>query len=333
MLDGLTVELADVPLKEGGFAAMAYPGAISLDHAPGCRIERTTVLNVAGQGIRADTSPGVHLLHCTVHHTGACGLAVTSADSVVADTQVHDVGILCPSGAGILSNGARNAVVHCDVHDTPYSAIIGGGDGSRYEGNLIYHAMQALHDGGGIYIGFSEGVVIRHNVIRDIIDTGGFGASAYYLDEQAHGFVVEDNLSVNVARPSQNHMAHDNVLRDNVFVVDGDATLDFARCRDYKLEGNVILTAGVLTFHAPEGCLTAMRNNVLFSKAGRVELSTLTDYAGGPSQALTPRDGTVLEDPQFVAPSRGDYRFRPNSPALKLGLKQHDWRDVGPRTR
>jgi len=330
-LQGLTIMLANTPLKAGGFAAMAYPGAIELDHAPGCRIERTSVMNVAGQGIRAYASPGLRIERCTVHDTGACGLDIATPGAVVADTRVHDVGILYPSAAGIVANSARDVVEHCEIHDTPYSAVIGGGDDSRFEGNLIYRAMQELHDGGGIYMGFCKGAILRHNVIRDIVDTGGYGASAYYLDEQAHDCIVEDNLSVNVARPSQNHMAHDNAIRNNVFVVDGDASLDFARCKNYTFEGNVIRARGAIAFHAPEGCLGAMPGNVLFSEAGRVELSRLTDYARGPANPLTPNDGSVLLDPLFLDPAHGDYRFRTRSPALKMGLKQHDWRDAGPR--
>ena len=55
-------------------------------------------------------------------------------------------------------------------------------------------------------------VVLRGNYIHDIVDMGGYGASAYYLDEQAEDCLVEGNLSVRVARPSHNHMARKNTL-------------------------------------------------------------------------------------------------------------------------
>ncbi|MCY2995424.1 MAG: hypothetical protein NTY19_47300 [Planctomycetota bacterium] len=91
------------------------------------------------------------------------------------------------------------------------------------------YLLYLFHDGAGIYITFCKRIVLRGNFIYDSIDTGGYGASAYYLDEQAEDCLVEDNLSVRVARPSHNHMARKNTLRNNVFVCAGDATLTFPR--------------------------------------------------------------------------------------------------------
>jgi hypothetical protein len=40
---------------------------------------------------------------------------------------------------------------------------------------------------------------------------------------------------------------------------------------------------------------------------------------------------SVLADPLFVDPKGGDFGLRPESPALKLGFKPIDLRQVGPR--
>jgi hypothetical protein len=211
---------------------------------------------------------------------------------------------------------------HNEVHDTPYTAISGADDGSLVEANLVYRAMQVLHDGGGIYLGGAKNVTVRGNVIRDIVDTGGYGASAYYLDEQADDYVVEGNLSVNVAMPCHNHMAHRNTIRNNVFVVKGDARIDFPRCEGYRFEGNVVYATGRILFQAPDKGVAAMPNNVLFSRAGRVETQLLQDYSGQEPRPLDPQEGTVLADPLFRNPAKGDYRFAPNSPALTLGIPE-----------
>ena len=81
--------------------------------------------------------------------------------------------------------------------------------------------MQVLRDGAGIYITFCKCVTLRGNYIHDIVDTGGYGASAYYLGEQAEDCLVEGNLSVRGSTVTQ-HMAAGNTLRGNVFVCEGD---------------------------------------------------------------------------------------------------------------
>ncbi|MHC4603753.1 MAG: hypothetical protein ACYS6W_10540, partial [Planctomycetota bacterium] len=38
---------------------------------------------------------------------------------------------------------------------------------------------------------------------------------------------------------------------------------------------------------------------------------------------------SLIADPLFIAPARGDYRVRPNSPALKLGFKNFPMDNFG----
>ncbi len=42
---------------------------------------------------------------------------------------------------------------------------------------------------------------------------------------------------------------------------------------------------------------------------------------------------TVFADPMFVDPERGDYRLKPESPALKLGFQPIDVSEIEPRKR
>jgi hypothetical protein len=328
-LRGLTLTVTNTPLKAGGFGAGDFDGAVSLAFTRGCRLERLAIRNVAGWGIKAHASDGLRIAGCEVGSTGAGGIRLDGADAVVEDNHVHHAGFLYPSAIGVWIGGARAAVRHNEIHDTPYTAVIAGGTDHRIEHNLIHHAMQELHDGAGIYVTFCKGIQIRGNVVRDIEDTGGYGASAYYLDEQAENCVVEGNLSLRVARPSHNHMARNNILRGNVFIIPGDAKLTFPRCSGYTLEGNVIAAGGAITFQSPPGDIAAMPRNVLSSAAGKVELETLADYAVRERAPLVPRDGTRFADPLFVNPAKGDYRFRPGSPAAQLGIRPLDPAQAG----
>jgi hypothetical protein len=327
---GLTLSVTNTPLRAGGFGAGHFDGAVHVVHAVNCRLEGLTIANVGGQGIKGWKTKGLRIERCHVHHTGACGIKADGEDSVVADCRIHDVGVTYPSAIGLWANGQRAQAVHNEVHDTPYTAIASGGEDHLFEGNLIYRAMQELHDGAGIYITFCKRVTVRGNFIRDIADTGGYGASAYYLDEQAEDCLVEGNLSLRVKRPSHNHMAKRNTLRNNVFVVDGDASITFPRSADYRLEKNVIVAKGKITFSNPEG-IAAFPDNVLFSGVGKVEGQKLKDYRAAGTEPLGPGEGSILADPKLTVSEKGKITFAPGSPALTLGISPIDLSAAGPR--
>jgi hypothetical protein len=328
-LEGLSLTVTNTPLKSGGFGAGEFAGAVSVYGADHCVLKNLDIYNVAGQGINSWESDNLHILDCDLHDTGANGIKATGANIVCQNCLVHDPGILYPSAAGIWASGLKALVSHCEVYDTPYSAIIGGGDYTCYEYNLIYRAMKELHDGGGIYAGFSKGMTLRGNVVRDIVDTGGYGASAYYLDEQSQDCLVEGNLSVNVAHPTQNHMAKNNIIRNNVFIVNGDCVTTFARCQNYTLEKNIYYATGNIIFRYPADGITSMKDDLFFSKSGKVEYETLVDYAGQGLHPMTPTDGSLIADPIFMNLQKWDFRFRQDSPALKLGIETLDWKKAG----
>ena len=126
--------------------------------------------------------------------------------------------------------------------------------------------MQELHDGAGIYITFCKGITLRGNFIRDIVDTGGYGASAYYLDEQEEDCLVEGNMALRVARPSHNHMAKNNTVRNNVFIHDGDMTLTFPRSSGFAFVSNILQAKGKISFSNADA-ITRMEKTLFSAKA------------------------------------------------------------------
>ncbi len=250
-----------------------------------------------------------------MHDIGACGIKVDGADATITNNCIHDIGVAYPSAIALWIGGQRVEASHNEVHDTPYTAIAAGGNDHRIESNHIWLAMQVLHDGAGIYITFCKGITVRGNYIHDIIETGGYGASAYYLDEQAENCLVEGNLSVRVNRPSHNHMAKNNIIRNNVFVVEGDALLTFPKSTDFVLEKNVVYATGKVTITNP-GAIKSWDRSIFFSSKAQFE--------GVPAEV-------VKEDPLFENPAKGNFRFKTGSPALKLGIPPVDISHVGRR--
>lgn len=326
---GLTLSATTTPLRAGGFGAGRFAGALSATSAEHCTFADLRIVNVGGQGIKIAGSD-LRVDRCHVHHVGACGIRFGGNALKIRDNHVHDIGLTYPSAIALSGGGQNGEIAHNHVHHTPYSAITCGGRANRIEHNRIHHAMQKLHDGAGIYCFAGEDLVLSGNFIHDITDTGGYGASAYYLDERSEGCLVEGNLSVNVARPSHNHMAKGNTLRNNVFISDTDLRLTFPRSSDYTFERNVLCAKGKIVFENFEAITTA-RHNILFGAEGAVQCHKLDRYSKTDSYALTPDDPNAHADPLLTAYAEGKVEFAADSPAIAMGIEPIDVSDAGPR--
>jgi hypothetical protein len=326
---GLMLSVTTTPLKTGGFGAGRFDGAISVTFAESCRLIGLEIANAGGQGIKASGN-GLRIERCHVRHTGACGIRCRGTGCIVADNHIHDVGLTYPSALAVQGGGKDCRISHNEIHDCPYTAVNCGGERNRIEHNLIYHAMKELHDGGGIYCFAGKELVLKGNYIRDIIDTGGYGASAYYLDERSENCLVEGNLSVGIARPSHNHMAKNNTIRGNVFVCNGDARITFPKSSNYVFESNVIYARGNILFENPDA-ITTLRNNVLFGAKGKVQFKKLKNYSEAGVVAFESDDENVLADPLLVEFGRGVVTFAGDSPVFKLGIRPIDVSGAGPR--
>jgi len=328
-LRGLTLAATTTPLKAGGFGAGRFEGAVSATAADRCTFADLEIVNAGGQGIKVAGSD-LRVERCHVHHVGACGIRFGGADIRILDNHVHDVGLTYPSAIAMSGGGQNGRIAHNHVHHTPYSAVTCGGRANRIEHNRIHHAMQVLHDGAGIYCFAGKDLVLRGNFIYDIVDMGGYGASAYYLDERSEGCLVEGNLSVNVIRASHNHMAKGNTLRNNVFVSDTDLRLTFPRSSEYTFERNVLYAAGKIVCENYEAISTAA-NNVLFGADGGVQCRKLDRYSKTDTYVLEPGESNAQTDPQLTAWRAGRVRFAEDSIAVKKGIRAIDVSDAGPR--
>lgn len=326
-LRGLTLSATTVPLVAGGFAAASFDGAVSLSGAEDCVVDGLLIKGVAGHAINGDGLRNVRVENCDIADCGAGGVYVGGTKVVIRNNHIRHVGRSYPSAIGIYRGGSECLVSHNEVHDCTYSAINYGGRSNIIEGNLLYDCMKVLHDGAAIYVFGAKNSVLRGNLARDFADSGGYGASAYYLDEQCSGCVVEGNVSLRVNWPSQNHMATNNIIRDNLFVVEGDAKIAFARSTEYTFARNVFYVTGKIRFEGTNAVAT-WTDNLLYSGKGRFECTTLNQYSEVGMLTNAPPN-SVVADPEFVDRAQGDFRYRPGSPAIKLGLRPVDVSTAG----
>lgn len=316
VIRGINFALTNTPLVAGGFGAGKFPGALALDCADACRIEKCSFSGIAGQALKAIASNNLVVQDCSLREIGACGIAlVNSNDSLLCRNEIKDAGKIYPSGIAVSISGHDNVIRANRIENTPYTAIACSGDRHLIEENTISKCMRELDDGAAIYITFCKKVVVRHNLV--VGPECKQKQSAYYIDEQGADCLLEKNIAFHSAFPSHNHMARGCILRNNVFHSDGKMKLTFPKCSGFTMEKNILYAEGAISFtNTGLGIITAMPNNIFFSKSGMLETG-----AGGVMGRFVPRDGTVTTAPLFQCPERGDFTFKTKSPAKKLGIE------------
>ena len=298
---GLTLAATTTPLKSGGFGAYAFDGALRIEASRQAAFESLEICCVGGQGILGTGVAQGRIVGCHIHHTGACAMKVDGGDTLVGNNHVHDIGVYYPSAIA-LSVYSREAkgmhVFRNEVHDAPYSGIVGGGGHHVIEQNLIYRVMREMQDGGAIYGGMRD-CILRGNVVRDVVKMGeGYGVSSYYLDEGARNCVVERNVSVGVERPIHMHIARNIAIRDNVFLSDGNLALSFARSSGCSFERNTLCAPGKVTLN-PSVAVTQWKDNILFHDAagkGETPQAFAIDDARPPVTPVARRTNAFLAD-------------------------------------
>ena len=283
---GLSLQATTTPLKAGGFGAYAFDGALRFERARECTLENLDIGCVGGQGIQSSSLTNCRIIGCHVHNIGACGIKTGGSGTLVARNHIHDVGQYYPSAIALPAYSSAKGdqqglhLYRNEIHDTPYSGIAGGGANLVIEENLIYRVMREMQDGAAIYGGMRS-AILRGNMVRDVVKMGeGYGVSAYYLDEGATDCIVERNVSVGVARPCHNHIARNIIIRDNVFIVDGDMSLSFARSAGCTFERNTLFAPGKINISQPSAIET-WQGNVVYrngqDKAGKPQPFTIDD--------------------------------------------------------
>ena len=280
---GLVLQATTTPLKPGGFEAAAFDGALGLEQARHCVLEKLEIANVGGQGILAQGQSACEIRDCQIHNTGGCAIRASGGATVIARNHLHHVGLIYPSAVALAaSQEARFAeekgfhICRNEIHDTSYCGMDCRGAGHLIEENLIYRAMREVSDGGAIY-GIIRNSILRRNYVCEVVKmVEGYGVSSYYLDEGSEDCVVERNVSVGVERPIQNHIARNIAIRDNVFIAETNMMLTFARSSGCTFSANTLFVPGRITIERPPG-ITLWTNNIIFHGS--------TDQ-GGPARAF-----------------------------------------------
>ena len=315
-LRGLGFGVTTVPLLAGGSEEGRYDGALTLQGTVKCRLQGLSIGPVAGHAIslRGASNAGDWIQDCELSHCGAGGLyANGSQNTIISNNYVHDFGLLYPGGIGIEAGSVASLTSHNTVRGGGYTGIIARGQDGVVESNLVFSCMQALNDGGGIYLSLCSNLVVRGNLVRDMTGPVGINHHGIYLDEGAHDSLVTGNVVQGVPWPMMNHMATNNAVVNNVFLVAGDLRLSFFNSTNYTFSKNIVLAAGGVSLDNP-GAVGSWSTDLFFSQSGKTN--------GIPAAA-------AQGDPGLSDPAGTNFSFTVVSPATGLGILPLEVRGVG----
>ena len=356
---GVTFSHTEWPLPKdrSGFpqAAVGVPGAVFGERARECAFEQCNFTHLGGYALELGRGcQGNRVTGSEMNDLGAGGVKIGEQEirdnpaertfgNTVTDCRIHDGGKLFHSAVGVwIGQSADNVVTHNLIHDFYYTGISIGwtwgygqalATGNRVEWNHVHH-LGALSDGdgpilsdmGGIYtLGNQRGTVIRNNLFHDIagLRYGGWGI---YFDEGTTDILAENNLVYRTTHGGfHQHYGKDNIVRNNIFAFGRDAQIQRTRVEphlSFTFERNIVYwDKGGLLAGNWDGDQFTVSSNLFWRTAGE-PLELPAGFQSGRS---------VIADPLFGDPAKGDYSLRSESPAFRLGFKPFDLSQVGPR--
>ena len=300
------------------------------------------------RGCTANTVSGCHI------HDGSAGgvrfgqaslpspAQVTSGNRV-SDCLLRDLGRDFYGAIPVwIGQSSDNTVSHNEICDANYSGISCGwtwgyGPSAAHhnviEFNYLHHLGRGwLCDMAAIYtLGIQPGTVIRNNLIHDIYDWAeGYGAGGIYPDEGSSQILIENNLVYRTASGGLTiHYGKDNICRNNIFAYGRDNQIYLGR-RDK--DSSLTLEHNLVYFE--EGALFSRESDLrswsnLFYHTKGEDITFPLDRTLAQWQAAGQDLGSLIADPRFRNPAKGDFRLKPDSPAVKLGFRPFETSTCG----
>ena len=357
--EGLKFMYSAYYLPPGGFepsqAAASIDATIQVDGAKGIVFKDCEVSHTGNYGIwfNQHCRDG-QVKHCYLHDLGAGGVRVGTMN-ILEDTAlitrnitlenniIQSGGLLFPPAVGVwIGQSSDNIVSHNDIGDFRYTGVsVGWVWGYTYSPakrnkivfNHIHHiGWGLLSDMGGVYtLGVSEGTEVSNNVIDHVwaYDYGGWGL---YPDEGSSYIVMENNLVYKTKTGGfHQHYGKENVIRNNIIAFAARYQLQCTRVEDhlsFHFRNNIVYYDRDVLLGGPwDKIRIDMDRNLFWNSNGKVTFMK-TDFPGW--QRRTGHDRhSLVADPGFVNPGRGDFTFKSKKNISKSGFVPFDYNQAG----
>ncbi len=298
--------------------------------------------------------------YCTVsnnlmHHIGVYGkqtagvfMAVTMKNTI-SHNHIHHV----PRAAICINDPfwGGHVVEYNDIHDTVLETEDHGPFNSWGRGRVwcTRHAHglgdsdRVAHEPGDVKTGAKFTNVVRNNRFRDKskIALGEYENLGIDMDDGSANFHVYNNLCIGVG--VQNRDGSYRLVENNIFV-NPQAGISYhvghVDNQDRFVRNIVVISSKLDHFGNHSGNLyqmlypadkgqwvTQVDYNILYNDSGPIVATNDHSFEEWLDRGLDTH--SVIADPLFIDPANGDYRVRPDSPALKLGFKNFDMDNFG----
>ncbi|HRH36794.1 MAG TPA: T9SS type A sorting domain-containing protein, partial [Flavobacteriales bacterium] len=240
------IRIDGVAMKHQYDAALRLSGSTQLE-AMNCTMSDTW------QAVRS-TGSQQNLHNLTIARTYGTAIYMLDNGTTLENNTLTDIGLQPGLGEnnwgylGIRCSGGNMVVRGNTLTNIGYTAIQTD-QNTLIEINVITHPLAILNDGGGIAMDNADGMIIRHNIVRDL--TGEFASSATNYASSipiCHG-IYFGNVSI------KNTLVENNTVSNS-------------------------LASGIHVDHTMVSAGIRIVNNVLFNNAVQLSISDYSNYNG-----------------------------------------------------
>lgn len=290
--------------------------------------------------------------------------------NVITDNRITRCGVIDKFGAAIKVHGLNcvdNVIAHNLIHHVPHVgiAITHGFGRNIIAYNHIHDVCLEMADTGAIYSNrwfpfppvpeLAGGTIVRHNLIHDVVGCAAYAGAnqpggqvaggrirmpyytfGIYFDNSpthvlVHGNVVAGPTLASVAMPVA--VSTGNRVLNNILLPSGGCqALWISAGSDNRFLRNIVvhLHPTVEPVHRwPVGAMVESDLNLYFHDGPGPYVDGERKLAAWRGDGTDAR--TVVADPLFEDFAAGDYRLKPEAPALKLGFEPIPFERIGPR--